>query len=196
MGKESGERRERLVKIGDLPVQRRRRTIRMLLLVGGLALVLVIGYFGPRQWALFELSATDTPLTPWVRWYVTRSTDPALNQALVRRTEYTTWARVSTEASIVWSDKGIGAANYLTHRIDALLDERASLSLRDRRESRIDARLFRLFRALGSLLRQSGSGITLGGLYVGTPEQEEAFIRQYKEVRQKLLKGANAGRGT
>ena len=177
------------MEVGDTQSQRRRRTIRLLGLVGGVAVVLASGYFGPRQWALFNLGAINTPLSPWLRWYVIRSADPALNQALVHRTEHTTWGEVAREVCIIWSDKGIGAANYLVHRIDALLEEREGLSPEKRRESRIDIRLFRLFEALHFLLDEARSGVTLDGLYAGTPEEKEAFIEQYKKVRQELLKG-------
>ncbi len=182
------------MSVGDLPVQRRRRTILLLGLGGSVGLLLVMGYFGSRQWALWKLNATNTPLTPWVRWYVTRSSDPALNRALVRRTEYTTWEEVSSEVDIIWSDKGLEGVKPLMDRIDYLLEERKGMSQDVRTTSRIDVRLFSLFEALEFLLQKSGIGLSLGGLYTGSVEKEEVFIERYKGVRQELLEvGKNVG---
>jgi len=181
------------VEVGDSLVQRRRRTIRLLGLTGAVALILVIGYFGPRQWALWELNATNTPLTPWVRWYVTRSTDPTLNQALVRRTEYTTWEEVASEVDIIWSDKGLDGVKPLMDRIDYLLEECRGMSQEARTTSRIGVRLFRLFEALEFLLLKSGTGLSLGGLFTGSLEKEEAFIERYKGVHRELLGAGKSG---
>ena len=167
------------------------RSVWFLAVIAAVPLCLVCAWFGVRQWALWELRAWNAPLTPWLRSYVTWTSDHRVNETLAERTEYTTWGEVSTETHIMWSEKGIGAAKYLIGRIDRLLEERARLTPEPRSDARVDVRLFRLFLALDLMLEKSGTGLTIGGLYTGPLEKKEAFIERYKGVRSELLKGAN-----